>query len=106
MPLEPIRKLRGYKPSEFMAPDCFYKELFADSAVAFVQRLKHFKGRWKGMTFELIDWQEEIIRNLFGIVCKSDECRQFKRCYVELPKKNGKSELAAAIALFDLVNSS
>jgi len=98
MPLEPIRKLRGYKPKN-IAPGYFYKPLFGDSAVAFVERLKHHKGRWKGMPFELIDWQEQIIRDLFGIVSKSDECRQYKRAYIELPKKNGKSELAAAIAL-------
>ena len=71
--MEPIRKLKNYKPSKFMTPDCFYKELFADAAVAFVQQLKHFKGRWKGMPFELIDWQEQIIRDLFGIVSRADE---------------------------------
>jgi phage terminase large subunit-like protein len=49
--------------------------------------------------FDLLDWQERIIRDLFGIVRRYDECRQFRRAYVELPKKNGKSELAAAIAL-------
>jgi phage terminase large subunit-like protein len=47
----------------------------------------------------LIDWQERIIRDLFGIVRRDTECRQFRRAYIELPKKNGKSELAAAIAL-------
>ena len=96
--MEPIRKLKNYKPKN-IAPGYFYKELFADAAVAFVERLKHYKGRWRGMPFELIDWQEQIIRDLFGIVSKADECRQYKRAYVELPKKNGKSELAAAIAL-------
>jgi phage terminase large subunit-like protein len=46
-----------------------------------------------------MDWQERIIRDLFGIVRKYDECRQFRRAFVSMPKKNGKSELAAAIAL-------
>ncbi len=92
-------RLKNYRPSRFKAPGCVYKEDFADSAVYFINQLRHTKGKWAGMPFELIGWQEQIIRDLFGIVRRSDKCRQFRRAYVELPKKNGKSELAAAIAL-------
>ena len=42
-----------------------------------------------------MDWQEQIIRDLFGIL-KSNGYRQFNTAYIEIPKKNGKSELAAA----------
>jgi len=76
-----------------------YKEKFADVAVHFCNQLKHTKGKWRGVPFDLMDWQERIIRDLFGIVRKYDECRQFRKAFVALPKKNGKSELAAAIAL-------
>ncbi len=48
--------------------------------------------------FELIDWQERIIRDLFGVV-KENGYRQFNTAYIEIPKKMGKSELAAAVAL-------
>jgi phage terminase large subunit-like protein len=99
MPLEPVRRLKNYRPSRFKAPGSIYKESFADSAVMFVNQLKHTQGRWWNQPFELIGWQEQILRDLFGIVHKSDECRQFRRAYIELPKKNGKSELAAAVAL-------
>jgi len=92
-------RLRGYKPSQFMSETSFYREKFADSAVFFCYQLKHTKGKWYGVPFELMDWQERIIRDLFGIVRKYDECRQFRRAFVSMPKKNGKSELAAAIAL-------
>ena len=47
----------------------------------------------------LLDWQEQIIRDIFGIV-KADGYRQFNTAYVEIPKKMGKSELAAAVALY------
>jgi phage terminase large subunit-like protein len=76
-----------------------YKKSFADNAVFFINQLKHTTGEWKGKNFELIAWQEQIIRDLFGIVRRYDECRQFRRAYIEIPKKNGKSELAAAVAL-------
>ena len=88
-----------YKPSPFMLPTSHYDEKKADRAVAFIQNLKHTKGKWAGKPFLLLPWQEQIIRDLFGIV-KEDGNRQFLSAYVEIPKKNGKSELAAAIALY------
>jgi phage terminase large subunit-like protein len=97
--MEESRRLKNYKPSRFKAQGSIYKERFADTAVFFVNQLKHTKAPWRGAPFELIGWQERIIRDVFGIVRRHDECRQFRRAYVELPKKNGKSELAAAIAL-------
>ena len=44
-------------------------------------------------------WQEQIIRDVFGIVDERGN-RQFRTAYVEIGKKNGKSELAAAVALY------
>ncbi|HEL1738464.1 TPA: terminase large subunit [Streptococcus suis] len=88
-----------YQPSPFMLPTSHYDEKKADRAVAFIQNLKHTKGKWAGKPFLLLPWQEQIIRDLFGIV-KEDGNRQFLSAYVEIPKKNGKSELAAAIALY------
>jgi len=93
-----IRKLKKYKPTPFMAADSTYSKDAADYAVAFIQALCHTKGSWAGKPFELIDWQEQIIRDIFGIL-KPNGYRQFNTAYVEIPKKMGKSELAAAIAL-------
>ena len=87
-----------YKPTKFMLPTSHYDKNKADYAVTFIECLKHTKGRWAGKDFKLIDWQEEIIRDLFGIV-KDTGYRQFNTAYIEIPKKMGKSELAAAIAL-------
>ena len=93
-----MRKLTGYKPTEFMDKDSHYDKGAADFAVAFIESLCHTKGTWAGKPFELIDWQERIIRDLFGIL-KKNGYRQFNTAYVEIPKKQGKSELAAAVAL-------
>nr|WP_207742042.1 terminase TerL endonuclease subunit [[Clostridium] symbiosum] len=61
--------------------------------------MKHTKGRWRGQPFELLPWQEKIIRDVFGTV-KENGYRQYNTAYVEIPKKNGKSELAAGVALY------
>ena len=81
-----------------MAKDSHYDKAAADYAVNFIQCLSHTKGQWAGKPFELIDWQEQIIRDIFGIL-KPNGYRQFNTAYIEIPKKQGKSELAAAVAL-------
>lgn len=93
-----MRKLKKYKPTKFRAKGSYYDEESADFAVAFIESLCHTKGTWAGKKFELIDWQEQIIRDLFGTL-KPNGYRQFNTAFIEIPKKNGKSELAAAIAL-------
>ena len=78
-----------YKPTKFMAKDSTYDKEKADRAVAFIQSLKHTKGQWAGKPFNLLPWQEQIIRDLFGVV-KPSGYRQFNTAYVEISKKQGK----------------
>ncbi len=90
-----------YQPTRFMAEDSRYDEAKADKAVNFIQNLKHTKGKWFKKPFLLLPWQEQIIRDIYGVV-KPDGTRQFSTVYIEIPKKMGKSELAAAVALKQL----
>lgn len=82
-------KLKDYKPTRFILPESHYDAAKADRAVRFIENLCHTKGRWTGKPFWLLPWQEQIIRDIFGIV-KEDDTRQFRTAYVEIPKKNGK----------------
>lgn len=92
-------KLKNYKPSQFMLPTSHYDKKKADRAVTFIENLCHTKGKWAGTPFWLLPWQEQLIRDIFGIV-KTDGNRQFRTAFVEICKKVGKSELAAAVALY------
>ena len=92
-------KLKRYKPTQFMLPTSHYEKEKADRAVTFIENLCHTKGKWAGKRFWLLPWQEQLIRDIFGIV-KPDGNRQFRTAFVEICKKVGKSELAAAIALY------
>ena len=97
---EDLRKLKKYKPTQFIAAGSHYDKDAADHAVCFIENFCcHTKGTWDGKPFELIDWQEQIIRDIFGIL-KPNGYRQFNTAYIEIPKKQGKSELAAAVALY------
>lgn len=65
--------------------------------------LVHTKGRWAGVPFTLADWQrDDIIRPLFGTI-DAKGLRRYRTAYVEVGRKNGKSELAAGIALYMLL---
>jgi phage terminase large subunit-like protein len=76
----------------------------ADNAVQFINNLTHTKDKWAGKPFALRPWQEQIVRKLFGTMRADDENRRaYRTCYIEVPRKNGKSEVAAALALYGLV---
>ena len=62
----------------------------------------HTKGRFAGQPFLLPDWQREMLRELFGRV-RPDGLRQYRTAYIEMGRKNGKSEIAAGIALYCLL---
>ncbi len=90
-----------FVPTRFMLPSSHYDKRRADRAVSFIQSLRHTKGVWSGKPFFLFPWQEQIIRDLFGTI-KGNGYRQFNTSFVEICKKAGKSELAAAVALYML----
>ena len=76
----------------------------ARRVIQFIECLKHTKGEFHGQPFKLLPWQEKIIRDVFGTVRDEDPTiRQYTTAYIEIPKKQGKSELAA-IALNMLCN--
>ena len=74
----------------------------AEHAIRFIESYcSHVKGHTG--RFILEDWQKsDIIGPLFGWK-QADGRRKYRMCYVEIPRKNGKSSLTAAIALYLLV---
>ena len=59
-----MRKLKNYKPTRFMEKTSRFDVDAADYAVMFIESLCHTKGTWARKPFELIDWQEQIIRDI------------------------------------------
>lgn len=82
-----------------------FDERKARRVIRFVENLKHTKGEFFGKPFQLLPWQAQILSDVFGTVRDDDPTtRQYTTAYVEIPKKQGKSELGAAIALNMLAN--
>lgn len=68
-------------------------------AIKFIELLNHTKGKFHGRPFKLLDWQHGIINDVYGTMTKAGK-RQYQYVYLEIPKKNGKTELVAAIGLY------
>lgn len=82
-----------------------FDERKARRVTGFIECLRHTKGEFHGKPFKLLPWQERIIQDVFGTVRDDDPTmRQYTTAYIEIPKKQGKSELGAAIALNMLAN--
>lgn len=73
----------------------------SDRVKKFIGNLVHTKGKWAGQPFDLQPWEETIIDNVYGMV-DDRGMRQYRICYVEIPKKNGKTEFGSALSLYML----
>jgi len=66
----------------------------------FIERLKHSKGEYAGTNFILEDWRyNDIIKPLYGTLNR-DGYRQYRICLIMVGRKNGKTSLGAALALY------
>ena len=72
----------------------------AERAINFIERLRHVKGKWAGEYLKLEPWQCFILWNAFGWLMAGTMTRRYTELYIELARKNGKSTLAAGIALY------
>lgn len=70
----------------------------ARRAIAFFPLLSHYKGEWAGNPLKLEPWQMFAIGSAFGWK-RADGTRRFRSVYLEVAKKNGKTMIAAGVAL-------
>jgi phage terminase large subunit-like protein len=91
-----IREVPGYDPYA-QAGESWLDDDAAALAVEFVETCcSHVKGKWAGTPFTMEPWQRAIIANLFGWK-RADGSRRYREALVYVPRKNGKTCLAAAI---------
>lgn len=77
-----------------------WDEAAAVQAVAFFGMLRHWKGEWAGQPVSLEPWQQFIVASLMGWKLAADGTRRFRSAYLELPRKNGKTTMAAGLGLY------
>jgi phage terminase large subunit-like protein len=78
----------------------WFDEAAAQRAIRFVEGFcRHFEGEWAGQPLTLEEWQRFVFRCVFGWK-RADGTRRFRIAYQEVPRKNGKSTVAAGVANF------
>lgn len=96
-----LRLIPGYDPFANTGGAVFDAKEAQRAIDFFHEMLRHIEGVMAGQPFRLEPWQQSIIANLFGWK-RPDGSRRIREAFVFVPRKNGKSPLAAGIALYIL----
>lgn len=88
----------GFDPAKSPGPFQWVPSLAANAVAFFSECLTFTSGQWRGAPFHLEPWQAAIVANLFGWV-DGDRLRRFRKGLIYVPRKNGKTEIAAGLGL-------
>lgn len=103
-----LKYIRSEADERAMLAGCRFDIARAEHVERFFSRfLRHSQGDFAGKPFELQPWQrDDLFYPLFGWVKVNERgktVRRFRKAYVEIPKKNGKSTIASGVGLYMLV---
>jgi phage terminase large subunit-like protein len=96
---EPVKLAVKRHLKDVTRKDIYYDAARADLAMKVIGMLRHTKGEYSNRLFQITPFQEFIIRSIFGWFVKKTGRRRYRKAYIEIARKNGKTELAAAIAI-------
>ena len=79
----------------------YFCPVTAERKLKLIQLLPHTKGEWgvKRLPLTLEPWQMFGLASMFGWLRKADNYRRFREGYWEVPRKNGKSAIAAGVGI-------
>ena len=72
----------------------------ANRICRFIECLTHVKGEKAGETIHLEPWQAFILTVIFGWLDRKTGKRRFRKCYIEVPRGNGKSTMLSGVGLY------
>jgi phage terminase large subunit-like protein len=94
------RHLREIAPAWRRAHDLRWDAAQAERVCAIISRFVQYQGEWAGRPLELQPWQRFIVGSLHGWRRRADGARRFRTAFVEVPRGNGKSAMAAALGVY------
>lgn len=97
-------KLAAKRYLDFMLRDDIeFRQEAADKPVKFISKLRHTEGQFYQKPFILQDWQAFLVYGMFGFYWKGTDRRVCRNAYIQISRKNGKTSLASALALYGLI---
>lgn len=100
-----ITKAKNYikTQNEILSNTPYYiNEKTSLKAIKFISLLKHTAGEYAGINFQLLPFQIQFIIDVVGTFKRADNTRRYSQALLFIPRKNGKTELLAALLLYFL----
>lgn len=83
--------------------DMYFDEECVDTFISFVHQLKHWVGPAANKNFDLLPWQQFFFAVILGLKWKSSGLRVVREVYTQLGRKQGKSSIISALALWHMI---
>jgi len=83
-------------------PEYYYDSSEVDTVVTFINQF-YLTEQTKPKKFILEPWQTFIVVNIYGIYNTTTNKRKYSQIYIELARKQGKSQLITLLALYHLI---
>lgn len=96
------RFLRDVKREESGEASFYWDDQEARKIIKWFSFLRHSKGVLAGKPIKLTDWQQFHLCQLYGWRRKEDGYKRFKKSFVEVARKNAKSQEEAGVALYEI----
>lgn len=96
------RFLRDVKREESGEAFFYWDDQEAQKIIKWFGFLRHSKGVLAGKPIKLTDWQQFHLCQLYGWRRKEDGYKRFKKSFVEVARKNAKSQEEAGVALYEI----
>lgn len=84
-------------------PDVYFDAECVDAFIDFCHQLKHWAGKSAGKNFDLLPWQQFYFAVILGLKWKSNGLRVAREIYTQLGRKQGKSSIISALALWHMI---
>lgn len=82
-----------------------FNEKRAHKFIRFTEQLKQYKDQWAGKPLHLEPWQVFVFANVYGWVHKDTGLRRFRKAFIFVARKNGKSTMVSSVLLYDLLTT-
>ncbi len=103
MPRVSAKWIRGPVDELAIKQDCTFDEEAGAYVVEFLETFcKQSKGEWGGQALQLLDWQADFLLRLYSWK-RPDGTRRYRKGYLEVSKKNGKSTLVSGISIYHMI---
>ena len=94
--------MRDVKREESGEASFYWDDQEAQKIIKWFSLLRHSKGVLAGKPIKLTEWQQFHLCQLYGWRRKEDGYKRFKKSFIEVARKNAKSQEEAGVALYEI----